>query len=336
VGGMGIAGCAALLVGVVSWPWRGPALLQTQQLPVAASLRPLLLGLLLLVFAAFLAAAVSILMRWRRSSGVERQQVKWFAYAASLAATSLLFTFVTDFYRLEPIYQTVTSILYTVAFSAVPLAIGIAILRYRLYDIDILIRRTLQYSVLSALLALVYLSSVILFGSVFRSFTGRGQTQLVTVLSTLAIAALFTPLRRRVQDVIDRRFYRRKYDAEQVLAAFGVTMRNEMDLDKLTGALVQIAEETLHPAYLSLWVRPAKEEGKSSNPGDEDFSPQPQREAVVSTMPLPLVPNSDQICEPLSDQVDTSPDVLMETQPHLAYFLKTISRKCFLKTLSHR
>jgi hypothetical protein len=136
----------------------------------------------------------------------------------------------------------------------IPIAAGIAILKYRLYDIDLIIRRTLQYSALSVLLTLIYFGSVVVLQSVFRGLTGHGQNQFVTVLSTLTIAVLFTPLRRRVQDIIDRRFYRRKYNAEQVLVVFGAAMRNETDLDKLTEALVTVVEETMQPTQVSLWL----------------------------------------------------------------------------------
>jgi hypothetical protein len=135
-----------------------------------------------------------------------------------------------------------------------PISLAIAILRYRLFDIDIIIRRTLQYSVVSALLALVYFGGVVVLQRIFTSLTGQGQNQLVTVLSTLAIAALFTPVRRRVQDVIDRRFYRKKYDAAKVIAEFGATCRDETDLDKLTARLVEVVEETMQPESVTLWL----------------------------------------------------------------------------------
>lgn len=140
------------------------------------------------------------------------------------------------------------------AFVLLPVAIAVSILRYRLWEIDILIRKTLQYALLTGLLALVYFGSVVLLQSIFRAVTG-GQSPAVIVLSTLLIAALFTPLRGRVQQVIDRRFYRRKYDAQQVLAAFAVTARDETDLDALTRELQQVVESTMQPDGVGVWLQ---------------------------------------------------------------------------------
>ncbi len=139
-----------------------------------------------------------------------------------------------------------------------PISLAIAILRYRLFDIDLLIRRTLQYSLLSGLLALTYFGLVIVLQSLFTAITGQQQNDFVTVLSTLAIAALFNPVRRRVQDVIDRRFYRKKYDAAKTLAAFAATCRDETDLDKLTASLIAVVQETMQPESVGLWLRPTE------------------------------------------------------------------------------
>ena len=131
----------------------------------------------------------------------------------------------------------------------------VSILRYRLWDIDVVIRKTLVYTVLTALLALVYVGSVILLQGLVGTLTGVEQSTLAVVVSTLAIAAIFTPLRRRIQDVIDRRFYRKKYDAQQVLAQFALTAQDETDLDALTGELARVVQETLQPEQVSVWLR---------------------------------------------------------------------------------
>jgi hypothetical protein len=136
-----------------------------------------------------------------------------------------------------------------------PVAIGMAVLRHRVWDIDLIIRRTLVYSLLTASLTLVYFINVVLLQELSQLITGQDQPPVATVLSTLAIAALFTPLRRRIQTFIDRRFYRRKYDAERVLDAFSATLRDDVDLDHLTNSILGAVEETMQPAHVSLWLR---------------------------------------------------------------------------------
>jgi hypothetical protein len=133
---------------------------------------------------------------------------------------------------------------------------GIAVLRYRLYEIDLLINRTLVYGALTAMLALVYFGGVTATQAIFRALTGQEQPQLAIVVSTLVIAALFNLLRRRIQGFIDRRFYRRKYDAAKTLEAFSAKLRDETDLDALSDDLVTVARETMQPAHVSLWLRP--------------------------------------------------------------------------------
>ncbi|RLT45064.1 MAG: hypothetical protein DWI57_01705 [Chloroflexi bacterium] len=136
-----------------------------------------------------------------------------------------------------------------------PISLAIAITRYRLFDIDLIIRRTLQYTLLTGLLALVYFGGVVILQGILGPLTGSANSPIVTVITTLSIAALFTPLRRRVQDFIDRRFFRKKYDAQQVLAAFALTARDETDLAALTGELQRVVQETLQPEHVSVWLR---------------------------------------------------------------------------------
>ncbi len=155
----------------------------------------------------------------------------------------------------------VFAVLDTLILMGVPVATGIAILKYRLYDIDVIIRRTLIYSTLTVLLVLLYLGSIMVLQVLLRPLVGT-DSELATVASTLAIAALFQPLRRRIQAVIDRHFYRRKYDAAQVLAAFSATARDEVDLDQLSGELLAVVVETLHPTQVSIWLRAPQREGQ--------------------------------------------------------------------------
>ena len=145
------------------------------------------------------------------------------------------------------------------------LGLGFAILRFRLWDIDILINRTLVYLMLTISLALIYFGLVIGLGALVRLFTGQlAQSPVVIVVSTLAIAAFFQPLRRRFQAIIDRRFYRRKYDAAKTLEAFSVTLRTETDLDRLSEQLVAVVEETMQPTHVSIWLRPTTPARKPS------------------------------------------------------------------------
>jgi hypothetical protein len=218
-----------------------------------------------IMYALALVATISLLVRLRRSKGVERQQVKWFTYAVVVLATSAIMAYVV----LESIgirwLEWVSLVLVMVGVVGLPVAVGIAILRYRLYNIDLLINRTLVYGSLTVVLALVYSGSVVLFQELFRTLTGS-DSQLAVVVSTLAIAAMFQPLRRRIQASIDRRFYRRKYDARKTLEAFSAKLREETDLDSLSGDLTGVVKETMQPTHVSLWLRsdPTPERGGGS------------------------------------------------------------------------
>jgi hypothetical protein len=211
-----------------------------------------------------LASAVSLVLRYRRSGGEERQQVKWIAFAASFVGLVALITVVsTQMFAPESLETAGTQPLWLellqdaelLSLAGVPVAVGFAILRHRLYDIDVVINRTLVYGSLTAMLVAVYYGSVVILQYIFRALSG-GESQFAIVASTLAIAALFNPLRRRVQGFVDRRFYRRKYDAAKTLADFGVRLREEPDLETLGSDVVRVVRETMQPAHVSLWLRP--------------------------------------------------------------------------------
>jgi hypothetical protein len=212
----------------------------------------------------FVASAVSMLVRFRSSRGIERQQLKWFVSAAGLLAVTFSATGVSSFVVGTLPGQSAPSLALKVAqditiitFAGLPLAAGIAILRYRLYDIDTIINRTLVYGSLTVILALVYFGGVAATEAIFRALTGQQeQPQLAIVVSTLVIAALFNPLRRRIQSFIDRRFYRRKYDARKTLEAFSARLRDQTDLQALNAGLTRVVRETVQPEHVSLWLRP--------------------------------------------------------------------------------
>jgi hypothetical protein len=203
--------------------------------------------------ALILAAAGSLVVRFLRSVGEERQQLKWFTYAAAMLPVWFLIN-----RPIQVAFPDLFAVLDSLFIAAVPIAAGIAILRYRLYDIDLIINRTLVYGVLSLLLGLIYFGAIVLSQAALRTLAG-GESPLAVVASTLAIAALFNPLRQRVQDFIDRRFYRKKYDAAKTLEAFSARLRDETDLDRLGGELVSVVHETMRPEHASLWLAPQGE-----------------------------------------------------------------------------
>ena len=203
------------------------------------------------------AVAASVIVRFRRARGEERQQLKWFAYSVSFLVGSLGLGLLNTEMLHNRAIEYAAGISGIVAVVAVPTAIGVAILRYRLYEIDIIINRTLVYGALTATLVGVYFGGIVVLQRVFVALTGE-QSTLAVVASTLAIAALFNPLRRRIQGLVDRRFYRRKYDARKILEAFSVRLRDETDLEALNEDLVGVVRETMQPAHVSLWLRPEK------------------------------------------------------------------------------
>jgi hypothetical protein len=205
----------------------------------------------------FGAAVLSLFVRLRRAEGVERQQLKWFAYAAAMFASGIVLIVIPLAVDTPSWYVRAATAVFTAAGTAIPIAIGIAILRYRLYDIDLLINRTLVYGSLTVMLALVYFGGVAATQAIFRTLTGQEQQpQIAVVASTLLIAALFTPLRRRIQSFIDRRFYRSKYDARKTLEGFSAKLRDETDLEALNNDLIGVVRDTMQPAHTSLWLRP--------------------------------------------------------------------------------
>jgi hypothetical protein len=204
-----------------------------------------------------LVAAASVVVGRRGARGVERQQIKWLLYVGPIffVASGLHIGFY-YFWLAEGSWGLWASyLLVIVGGLSVPSAIGVAILRYRLYEIDLIVNRTLVYGSLTATLVALYFGAIVVLQRVFVALTGQ-QSTLAIVASTLAIAALFVPLRRRVQGFVDRRFYRRKYDARKTLEAFSAKLRDETDLEALNNDLVGVVRETMQPAHVSLWLRP--------------------------------------------------------------------------------
>ncbi len=212
-------------------------------------------------------SALSLVLRYRRSGGEEREQIKWIAFAGSflgmlylaVISVGLVVRLVSGpeapFVGDRSWWGLLLEYLLVLSFAAVPVAIGFAVLKYRLYAIDVIINRTLVYGSLTAMLVALYFGGIVVLQRLFVVLTGEKST-LAVVASTLLIAALFTPLRRRIQSFIDRRFYRSKYDARKTLEAFSAKLRDETDLDTLRDDLVGVVRETMQPAHVSLWLRP--------------------------------------------------------------------------------
>jgi hypothetical protein len=214
------------------------------------------------------ASAASLVVRFRRSTGEVRQQIKWIAFAASfmglvylsVMGASVIAWLISPEAPIDPGKQSLWGVLLEnvmlISFASIPTAIGFAVLKYRLYDIDLIINRALVYVSLTLMLALLYFGGVTATQAILQAFTGhKDLPQIAVVASTLVIAALFNPLRSRVQAFIDRRFYRRKYDAARTLEEFSTQLRNETDLEGLHGDLVRVVRDTVQPEHVSLWLR---------------------------------------------------------------------------------
>ncbi|OQZ00342.1 MAG: hypothetical protein B6D41_00145 [Chloroflexi bacterium UTCFX4] len=212
-----------------------------------------------IIFGGILLAQV---YRYRHAGVAQRQQIKWVVFGICAGAASLLVFALYYFAVLNsqpPLARAIGvnfwgNFLWMFFVLILPISLTFAILRSRLFDIDIIIRKTVTYTLVVALLAAVYFGSVILLQQLFANITGQ-RSEVITVLSTLAIAALFVPLRNRIQDAIDKRFYRKKYDAQKVLQKFSETVRDETDLDKLTAELVKVVQETMQPKSVSVWLK---------------------------------------------------------------------------------
>ena len=201
--------------------------------------------------AATVGAVISLILRFRRARGEQRLQIKWVAFAAAISLVMV------PSFSLET--AEALAFLEPVALIAIPISVGVAILKYRLYDIDRIINRTLVYVALTALLVGVYVGAAVGLGALVRSVSGQENNSLVIAASTLAVAALFGPARRRIQGFIDRRFYRRKYDAARTLETFNAKLREQVDLDSLSGELVGVVHDIMQPAHVSLWLRSVEE-----------------------------------------------------------------------------
>src|SRR5215213_5051740 len=220
---------------------------------------------LTLLFLCFLVSLAALLVRLRQARGVERQQIKWFAYAAAVMGTGPLVMLMLGggYSALQELMWYLGYFVGILGFALLPVATAIAILKYRLYDIDRIINRTLVYGALTALLAAGYFATImalegisrLVFQAPFRAVFGQ-ESALATIAATLAMAALFNPLRHRIQSFIDRSFFRNKYDAAKTLEAFSMKLRDETDLNALSDDLVGVVRETMQPAHVSLWLHP--------------------------------------------------------------------------------
>jgi MFS family permease len=272
--GMIVLLCGFWIVFITASPeWQDPTTGQTFPNPLGLNVIPADLTfdtiqvpwMIALVSAVGL-CVLSVVVRYRRSGIIEREQLKWFLYACAIFIATYAFA---GFFFLGEDPPAWNGLIFNAILMFLPASIGIAILRYHLFDIDIIIRRTVTYSILTALLALIYFGGVVLAQQLTRSITA--SSDLAIAVSTLVIAALFFPLRRRVRNAIDKRFYRRKYDAARTLAAFSATVRDEVELEKLTAELLNVVQETMQPASVSLWLN--TERGRQKDETSRGFRP---------------------------------------------------------------
>ncbi len=241
----------------------------------------------LFIFSGFPLVVGSMIYRYRRvSTPMERQQTKWVVFGITLVLFTFMLWFVPQIILYSSLsqpgslYDLIGHPLFTFSGLFAPVCIGIAVLRYRLWDIDLIINKALVYGLLTTLLAAIYAGLIIGLENLAGLFSSQGAQPPVIVVSTLAIAALFQPLRYRIQQVIDRRFYRRKYNAARTLAAFSATLRHEVDLTTLSEHLVEIVQETMQPASVSLWLRPPAHPSwranDETNPAGQPHRPPPE------------------------------------------------------------
>jgi hypothetical protein len=251
---------SALLCGPIAilyWSLRGPELVRPgswdQPTPGALAVLSPMVGAFMVLGG--LACVLALVLRFRRARGVERQQLKWFVFAA---AVTLVVWWGLDQLGAQGVRLGLAEVLFVPVAAAIPAAAGVAIVRYRLYEIDRIISRTLVYGLLTALLATVYAGMVLVLGQVFGGIAAEPPSWAVAG-ATLAVAALFQPARRRIQQVVDRRFNRRRYDAAQTIEAFSARLREQVDLDTLSAELLAVVDQTMEPTRVSLWLRPPVE-----------------------------------------------------------------------------
>jgi hypothetical protein len=261
----GIGFLVFAVAGNALWPGPDPPLLglapvpnPVVYLPEARPVFELFIGLAgLCSLAGFAGAIAALVVRFRRSRGIERQQLKWFTYAAALAPLPSLA------YELAP---SIFGLLRTLIFPLVPISIGVAILRYRLYEIDRIINRTLVYGLLTVILGLGYAAGSLVF--VLVAGTGADPPSWLVAAATLAAAAIFRPARRRIQAAVDRRFNRRKYNAAQTIQGFSTRLRDQLDLDTLSSELLAVIDQTMQPTHVSVWLRPSPPGSLGTTPSE--------------------------------------------------------------------